>query len=104
MQSWPGPARKENHEREPLSAYNRSSGPHARRTREKLWVRVALLVLLAQYVALADAGLPLFLARQAVPLVVVSAMAAFAAAYKFFDGLIEEELQTGRRPVSVDRP
>ena len=72
MQSWPGPPRKAN--------------------QEKLSVRVALLVLLAQYVALADAGL-MYLARQAVPLVVVSAMAAFAAAYKFFDGLIEEELE-----------
>ena len=67
-QPWFDPARKEN--------------------REKLSVRVALLVLLAQYVAIADAGL-LYLAHQALPLVVVSAMAAFVAAYKFFDGLIE---------------
>jgi len=76
-QPWFDPARKENG--------------------EKLSVRVALLVLLAQYVGLADAGL-LYVAHQAAPLVVASAMAAFVAAYKFFDGLIEEELElTGVR-------
>lgn len=72
--------------------------PAGKENREKLSIRVALLVLLAQYVALADAVL-LYVAHQAVPLVVVSAMAAFVAAYKFFDGLIEELglLSTRRR-------
>lgn len=55
---------------------------------ERLTIRAVLLVLLAQYVAAADAVL-LYAAHQAVPLIVVSAMAAFAAAYHFFDGVIE---------------
>jgi hypothetical protein len=46
------------------------------------------VVLLAQYVAAADAAL-LYVAHQAVPLIVVSAVAAFGAAYHFFDGVIE---------------
>jgi hypothetical protein len=92
MQSWPGPARKENQEKELRERVQPQFRPPRKANQEKLSVRVALLVLLAQYVALADAGL-MYLARQAVPLVVVSAMAAFAAAYKFFDGLIEEGLE-----------
>jgi len=49
---------------------------------------MALVVLLAQYAALADAAL-LYEARQAVPLILVTAAAAFAAAYHFFDDVIE---------------
>ena len=46
-------------------------------------------MLLAQYVALTDAAL-LYAAHQAVPLIIVSAAVALVAAYRFFDGLIEE--------------
>ena len=54
----------------------------------KISIRMALVVLLAQYAALADAAL-LYVARQAVPLILVTAAAAFAAAYHFFDDVIE---------------
>ena len=56
---------------------------------KKLSVRSALLVLLAQYAALLDAAL-LYAAHQAVPLIVVTAAAAFVGAFHFFDGLIED--------------
>ena len=63
--------------------------PARKPNHEGLSLRSALLVLLAQYVALADAAL-LYAAHQAVPLIIVSATVAFVAAYHFFDGLIEE--------------
>ena len=63
--------------------------PAGKANGEKLSVRSALLVLLALYAALVDAAL-LYAARQAVPLIVVSAGAAFVAAFHFFDGLIED--------------
>jgi hypothetical protein len=56
----------------------------------KISIRSALLLSLAQYVALVDASL-LYAAHQAVPLIVASVTAAFVAAYHFFDGLIELE-------------
>jgi len=56
----------------------------------KIPIRSALLLLLAQYVALFDAAL-LYTAHQAVPLIAASVIAAFVAGYHFFDGLIELE-------------
>lgn len=55
---------------------------------EKVPQRAALLALLAQYAAGGDAVLMLA-AHQAVPLVAATAVGVFAAAWKFFDGLIE---------------
>jgi hypothetical protein len=55
----------------------------------KMSVRSALLVLLALYAALVDAAL-LYAARQAAPLILVTAAGAFVGAFHFFDGLIED--------------
>lgn len=51
-------------------------------------IRAALLLLYAQYFALADGAL-LYDAHQAAPLIVASVIAAFVGAYHFFDGVIE---------------
>jgi len=49
---------------------------------------MTLLLALSVLIALADAGL-MHAAHQAVPLTVISAVAAFAAAFKFLDDVIE---------------
>jgi hypothetical protein len=54
----------------------------------KLSVRLALILALALIAGVGDVVL-LQLAHQAVPLIVISAVVAFVAAYKFLDGLIE---------------
>ena len=55
---------------------------------EKIPQRSALLALLAQYTATGDAALMLA-AHQPVPLAAATAVGVFAAAWRFFDGLIE---------------
>jgi hypothetical protein len=69
------------------SVRKRSQGPGPHNQRG-LSVRMTLLLTLSVLIALADAGL-MCAAHQAVPLTVISAVAAFAAAFKFFDGVIE---------------
>jgi hypothetical protein len=54
----------------------------------KLPVRLALVLALALLAVVGDVVL-LHLAHQAVPLIVISAVVAFVATYKFLDSLIE---------------
>jgi hypothetical protein len=54
----------------------------------RLSIRSALLLLLALYVALADAVLQ-YGAHQPGPLIAISMIAVFIASHRFFDGLIE---------------
>lgn len=63
--------------------------PGSKTNGEKLSVRSALLVLLAQYAAAVDAAL-LYAAHQPAGLIIASAAAAFVGAFHFFDGLIED--------------
>ena len=56
-------------------------------SRSKLSVRAALVLALA-LLAVGDAVL-LYLAHQAAPLIVISAVVAFGVVFKFLDGLIE---------------
>jgi len=58
------------------------------RDQRKLSVRTALILALALVAAIGDVVL-LLLAHQAAPLIVISAVVAFVAAYKFLDGVIE---------------
>lgn len=67
----------------------RKSGHDPRsRDQRKISVRMTLLLALSILIALADAGL-MYAAHQATPLTVISAVAAFAAAFKFLDDVIE---------------
>ena len=80
MQPWFRPSRKADGEKPPA----RSNQPGG----FKLSPRSAVLLLLAQDVALADAALQAA-AHQPVPLIGIGVITVFTAAHRFFDGLIQ---------------